>query len=438
MDIPEKTEQNSLKAMSIRHTLVIALMITFFMLVVLFAWVYVPHHNAEFSKSEQLNLPADVAKIAHIDKKPQLSWHGVTVKKGDTLSSIFNQHHIGQSELIDILSVKETQQVLSTLQPDHKINLLLDKQNNLYEMIYQPDLVTKIHFTKQKDMFAAQIKNIPIEHRNTYCHGIIQASLFTAGLRANLPSNLIMDMVELFQWDIDFAKDIRAGDSFDIIYDEEYINGEPLKADHIIAAEFIHRGTHYKAIRYTDPAGHTSYYRPDGSSLKRMFIRTPVKFTRISSYFKPKRWHPILHRFRKHTGVDYAAPAGTPIKATADGKVKFIGRKGGYGNAIILQHGRRYSTLYGHMLRFARHLHKNNRVKQGQVIGYVGMTGLATGYHLHYEFRINNKVRDPLKVKISEGNQIMPKKYRKAFLAKANRLLRRMATYQQIETATHT
>lgn len=239
---------------------------------------------------------------------------------------------------------------------------------------------------------------------------------------------------QFFQWDIDFATDVRPGDSFSIIYDEFYIRGEKVKTGDIVAAEFINRGKKYRAVRYEDPKGNIDYYTPDGHSLKRRFSRTPVKFSRISSHFTLKRWHPILHRFKKHTGVDYAAPTGTPVKATSNGRVEFVGVKGGYGNAVILQHGQHYSTLYGHLKNFAKHLKKNQRIKQGQVIGYVGMTGLATGPHLHYEFRIDGKHRNPLTVKLPQGYPV-PKKYREDFRKQTQKTIAKLELQDTTELA---
>ncbi len=225
-----------------------------------------------------------------------------------------------------------------------------------------------------------------------------------------------MELAAIFGWDVDFALDIRAGDSFTVVYEELYLNGEKLRDGDILAAEFNNRGKRYRAIRYQDPRGRTEYYSPDGKNMRKAFLRTPVAFTRISSRFSLGRKHPILHHIRAHKGVDYAAPRGTPIKATGDGKIVFRGRKGGYGNTIIIQHGGRYSTLYAHMSRFARSLRTGRRVRQGQVIGYVGSTGLATGPHLHYEFRINGAHHNPLTVRLPDASPL-PRKYRRNFKA---------------------
>ncbi|CAG0905369.1 unnamed protein product [Cyprideis torosa] len=197
-----------------------------------------------------------------------------------------------------------------------------------------------------------------------------------------------MQVFSIFAYDIDFALDIRNGDSFTVIYDERFLNGEKLKDGPIQAVEFVNKGKTFAAYRYTDTAGNSDYYDENGRSLRKAFIRTPIKFARISSHFNPSRLHPILHTIRAHKGVDYAAPTGTPIKATGSGKVIFKGRKNGYGKTVILQHGKTYTTLYAHMSNFDKKLAKGGTVQQGQIIGYVGQTGGATGPHLHYEFRL--------------------------------------------------
>ena len=206
-----------------------------------------------------------------------------------------------------------------------------------------------------------------------------------------------MELAGIFGWDIYFALNIRRGDHFTVVYDQLYLDGKKIGNGDILAAEFVNQGQVYRAVRYEKPNGTADYYTPDGNSMRKEFLRTPVAFTRISSRFSLGRYHPILNRIRAHKGVDYAAPTGTPIKATGDGRVAFRGRKGGYGNVVILDHGRGYSTLYGHMSRFARGERVGTRVHQGQVIGYVGSTGMATGPHLHFEVRADGVTTDPVR-----------------------------------------
>ena len=194
-----------------------------------------------------------------------------------------------------------------------------------------------------------------------------------------------------------------AGDRFALVFEEQFKDGEKIGEGPILAAEFTNRGRRIRTVRYVDPTGHTEYFSADGRSMRKAFLRTPVNFTRISSRFSFNRRHPILHKMRAHRGVDYAAPRGTAVKASGDGRVVFAGRNGGYGRTVILKHGSTYTTLYSHLARFAKGIRSGKRVGQGQVIGYVGSTGLATGPHLHYEFRVRGVHRDPLKVKLPQA-----------------------------------
>ncbi len=223
-----------------------------------------------------------------------------------------------------------------------------------------------------------------------------------------MPYGLALDMANIFGYDIDFAQDLRKGDTFEILYEEKTLNGQAVGTGNILTARFTNRGKVYTAVRYTDKNGNTSYYSADGSSLRKAFIRTPVDFARISSRFSNGRKHPILNKIRAHKGVDYAAPRGTPIKAAGDGRVVLAGRKGGYGNTVIIKHGQRYQTLYAHMNGFAKGIRSGTNVKQGQIIGYIGTTGLSTGPHLHYEFQVNGVHVDPLSQKLPISDPIHP------------------------------
>ncbi len=261
--------------------------------------------------------------------------------------------------------------------------------------------------------------------RSAYVHGVINSSLSQSAARAGLSHSLTMDMASVFGYDVDFAQDIRQGDEFDVIYEQKVVNGKAVGNGPILSARFTNRGKTYTAVRYTNKQGNSSYYTAEGNSMRKAFIRTPVDFARISSKFSMGRKHPILNKIRAHKGVDYAAPRGTPIKAAGDGKVLLAGRRGGYGNTIILQHGNTYTTLYGHMQGFAKGVKTGGTVKQGQVIGYIGTTGLSTGPHLHYEFQVNGVHVDPLGQKLPMADPIA-KAERARFLAQSQPLMARM------------
>ncbi len=237
-------------------------------------------------------------------------------------------------------------------------------------------------------------------------HVSIETSLFLDGLEADLSKELILQLTDIFAWDIDFATNLRPGDQFTVVYGKKMIDGKETDIDEIIAAEFINQGTTHTAVRYISESGIASYYTPDGESMQRAFLSTPVDFAKISSPFDMHRMHPILNRIRAHKGIDYAARMGTPIKTTGDGTVSFSGSKGAYGQVVIIQHNDRYETLYAHMSKFKQGLTVGNHVKQGDVIGYVGQSGLATGPHLHYEFHVDGHYRDPESVKIPHSMPI--------------------------------
>jgi murein DD-endopeptidase MepM/ murein hydrolase activator NlpD len=283
---------------------------------------------------------------------------------------------------------------------------------------------------REAEGYRAELHELALEARPRHASAIIKDSLFQTGIEAGLSENLIMELAQLFGWDIDFALDIRSGDRFTLLYEELYRDGERLRDGRILAAEFVNQGRSVQAVLFTRSDGESDYYSPDGKSMRKAFLRAPVDFRRISSRFQRERWHPVLGVKRPHRGVDYAAAIGTPIKAAGDGRITHRGTKGGYGKTIILQHGATYSTLYAHMSRYAKSTQVGKRVRQGQIIGYVGKTGLATGPHLHYEFRVNGVHRNPLTVKLPSADPL-PKRYRAEFEAHATPLLAQLDLYRR-------
>jgi murein DD-endopeptidase MepM/ murein hydrolase activator NlpD len=341
-------------------------------------------------------------------------WQTVSVKPGDSLARLFKQHGISPQQLHTILEGGGAAKKLTRIYPGQVLRLRTSETEGLLELHYEIDALSEVEITRNEKGFESRLVEREPEHRMVRTAGVIDSSLFLAGQKAGLPENLIMELAGIFGWDIDFALDIREGDQFAVIYEDLYLDGERIGTGNILAAEFVNRDTLYRAVRYTDPQGHTDYYAPNGRSMRKTFLRTPVAFTRISSRFSTGRKHPILNRIRAHKGVDYAAPRGTPVKATGSGKIVLRGKKGGYGNTVVIQHGSSYSTLYAHLSKFARSAKQGKRVKQGDVIGYVGSTGLATGPHLHYEFRVNGVHRNPLTVKLPDAAPL-PKQYRDDF-----------------------
>ncbi|RME33924.1 MAG: peptidase M23 [Gammaproteobacteria bacterium] len=352
------------------------------------------------------------------------NWTGVSVRPGDNLALIFKRMGLSAGELQRILALGDKALRLRHLMPGEKLRFLIDDQG-LAGLVYEPSPTYRLHLRRAGQEYTIREETREPERRLVERSGIIDDSLFLSAQAAGLSDNLIMQLTEIFGWDIDFALDIRKGDSYAVVFEELWLDGRKFGDGRILAARFTNQGHGYQALRYTDPKGYTDYYDPEGHSLRKAFLRTPVKFSRISSRFNLKRRHPILNRIRAHKGVDYAAPIGTPVKATGDGKVVFAGGKGGYGKVVIIQHGGVYSTLYGHLHRFARGIRRGKRVRQGQVIAYVGKSGLATGPHLHYEFRVNGVHKDPLKVRLPRARPL-PRDYLTDFRAKTAPLLARL------------
>ncbi len=337
------------------------------------------------------------------------------VKSGDSLSSLFDKAEIRQDQVLELIQLGQPTRTLSQLHPGDVLKVESSDKGLLLALQYEINPLQFLQVLRGADGLSAEIRKHDIETRHAHASGTIDSSLFAASQEAGLSQALTMELANIFGWDIDFAQDIRSGDRFSVIYEEIYKNGEKLQDGNIIAAEFISRGESYRALRYSNPTtGETGYYSPEGLSLRKAFLRSPVNFSRISSKFSSKRYHPLLHKFRSHKGVDYAARRGTPIRASGDGKVIYRGRKGGYGKVVIIKHGNRYSTLYAHMSNFNRKVRLGQKVTQGQVIGYVGSTGLASGPHLHYEFQVNGVHRNPLTVKFPSTSPI-PSRHRDNF-----------------------
>ena len=358
----------------------------------------------------------------------------LTIHRGDTLDRLFRKNDLDLGHLATIIRLPDARQHLRVLRPGDEVEITHD-DGELISLYRELSLTSALRVSKNSSGFEAEIIDRPIELRKRRAYGRIDSSLFESGNAAGLPDRLIMNLAGIFAWDIDFVLDIRVGDDYYLLYEEIYQDSEFVTDGEIIAAEFNNDGRTYQAIRFIDNDGRTDYFTPDGSSVRKAFVRAPVDFSRISSSFNPRRRHPVLNTIRAHRGVDYAAPRGTPIKAAGDGKIIFRGRKGGYGNAVIVQHGGNITTLYAHMSNFARSAPFGRRVKQGQVIGFVGSTGLATAAHLHYEYRLNGVHRNPRTVKLPKAEPIK-EEYKQKFLGQAQPLLDELLQYKRMQIAT--
>jgi len=347
-----------------------------------------------------------------------LEWKTYAVRRGDTLGTIFKRFSIDIG-LASRIVENETGANLKHLMPGQTMRLGLNDQGRLRELRYELDRKEELQVRLQgPDEIEVTTRQIPTQTRERTASKTIGKSLFTSATKAGLNDRLIMDLVKIFAWDIDFALDIRAGDRYSIIYEEMVRNGRPVGTGGIIAAEFINDGEVHHAVRHVGDDGGKSYFDLEGNSLRSTFLKTPMRVSRVTSGFSKSRYHPILKEWRAHRGVDYGAPRGTPVLATGDGRVHSMGRNGGYGKVIVLRHGDRYTTLYAHLSDFKQGLARGSAVEQGQVIGYVGATGLATGPHLHYEFRVNGEHRDPMNLDVPRTASIA-ERHRETFLLKA-------------------
>lgn len=369
---------------------------------------------------------AEAAPTAAVTEEQKAPGHReVIVAKGDTLSTLFEKVGLPATSVHEVLASDKQAKQFSQLKHGQKLEFELTQDGQLSNLHTKVSDLETITLTKGPKGFTFnRVITKPVV-RSAYVHGVINSSLSQSAARAGLSHSLTMDMANIFGYDIDFAQDIRQGDEFDVIYEQKVANGKVVGTGNILSARFTNRGKTYTAVRYTNKQGSSSYYTADGNSMRKAFIRTPVDFARISSRFSMGRKHPILNKIRAHKGVDYAAPRGTPIKAAGDGKVLLAGRRGGYGNTVIIQHGNTYRTLYGHMQGFAKGVKTGGSVKQGQVIGYIGTTGLSTGPHLHYEFQVNGVHVDPLGQKLPMADPIA-KAERARFLQQSQPLMARM------------
>jgi len=350
--------------------------------------------NTAIENLNALSAPAAGAEAETGEGEGQ--WHEVTIKSGDSLAGIFSRVGIPPVQLHDLLEQGGAANNLKKIYPGQTLRLMTSDSKGLIKLAYQVDKLSTLEIVHEGDNFIISTTHLTPERRQISASGIIDSSLFVAGQKAGLSDNLTMELAGIFAWDIDFALDIRKGDQFTVLYEELFLDGESIGHGNILAAEFVNHGKRYQAVHYTDTSGKTDFYSLDGKSMRKTFLRSPVEFSRISSRFSLGRKHPILNRIRAHT----------------------------------------YTTLYAHMSKYRGGLRVGSKVKQGQTIGYVGSSGLATGPHLHYEFRINGAHRDPLKVKLP-GADPLNKKYMADFNEKAMGLMAQIDVVRDVQLASN-
>lgn len=345
----------------------------------------------------------------------------IEVRRNDTLDALFRRWRLSLTDLAEMRALPDVRRSLDRLSPGDVIQLThLD--GALESMTRRLSDTATLVVSRGADGFSAGIVETPLEIRGTALAGTINNSLFGAVGAAGGSDLLAVALADVFKYDIDFVNEVQPGDSFVMAYEQKWRDGEFVRDGDVVAAEFVNRGRVFRAVRYLMPDGSVEYFTPEGQNVRKAFLRFPVDFARVSSGFSRARRHPVLNTVRAHKGIDFAAPVGTPIKAAGSGRIIERGYKGGYGNAVVLAHPGGVTTLYGHMSRFQRGQLVGQKVKQGEVIGYVGKTGLASGPHLHYEYRVGGVHRNPATIKLPSAESIPPA-LREDFLAASAPLL---------------
>jgi len=333
-------------------------------------------------------------------------WRNERIQRGDTITELLRRLNVDDQAASEFLRKNKSAEGLRQLPVGKEVQAETDANGALLVLRYLGGDANQVIIEKSGDNFRTRILPALTERRVQIRTGEIKTNLFAATDAAGLPDPVANQLTDIFGGDVDFHRDLRKGDKFTVIYEMNYVNGESTRTGRILTAEFVSHGRTFRAAYFQTSEFAGDYYSPEGKSMHKAFLRSPIEFSRVSSGFSNSRFHPLLKKWRAHKGVDYAAPIGTKVKVTSDGVVSFVGKQGGYGNVVMVAHQGRYTTVYGHLSRFAGGLHKGQRVEQGQIVGYVGMTGLASGPHLHYEFQLNGIHRDPLKVALPDGKPV--------------------------------
>ncbi len=360
-------------------------------------------------------------------------WREERVRRGDTIGELLARAGIDDAELLALVRRDPAARPLVMLKPGQPVRVATDLDGRFVELRFSPAPTQVLTIRRDGDELAARRVDANVDTRLAVRSGVIETSLFGAADAIGLPDAITLALADAFSGDIDFYHDLRRGDRFTVVYETLAVEGEPAGAGRIVAAEFENRGKVLYAYRWVAPDGTEGYYGADGGNARKGFLRSPMEFSRMTSGFSLARLHPIFRTLRAHKGVDYAAPTGTPVRATADGVVAEAGVMGGYGNTVVLRHHGAYSTLYAHLSRFAPQARRGARVRQGDTIGYVGATGWATGPHLHYEFRINDEARNPLTVALPTAGPLPPES-RSAFFAHIQPLVQQLALAREVAT----
>jgi len=333
-------------------------------------------------------------------------WREERIQRGDTVASILARLNVNDAEALAYLLQAKDVRTLYQLIPGRTIRAVTSDDGKLESLTYVNKGGRRLHVTRSASGFSASEELPQTEQWILQSSGEIETSLFAATDSSGIPESVALQLAEIFSSDIDFHRDLRNGDRFSLVYEAIVGDGEFLGVGRVLSAEFINQGRTLRAVFFRDDQGRNGYYTPAGRNVRKAFLRSPIEFSRVTSGFTNSRFHPVLQTWRAHKGIDYGAPAGTRVRATADGHVTFVGRKGGYGNVVVVRHPNGYETLYAHLSAFSQGIKAGRRVGQGEVVGFVGSTGLATGPHLHYEFHVNGVHQNPMKLAIPPGPPI--------------------------------
>jgi len=384
------------------------------------------------SASKNLNEATDAIKnFVKKTTKPRYDWQTVTVAKGESLARIFNKLGFSSKDLHYMMQSDEQVKILKKIRPGHTLEFAANDDKEFHGLRYPFNSSDTLVITKLEDKkFHVSLDVKPIEFKQRFATATITSSFYNAGKQAGLPDGVIMALAGVFEYDIDFALEIRKNDSFSVLYEEKFIDGKKVGYGNILSAEFNNMGEHYAAVRYTDTNNRTAYYTPEGKALRKSFLRAPLQFNYVSSNFNPKRFHPIQKRVKPHRGTDYRAPIGTPVRAAGDGRVAKSAYNRFNGNYVFIQHGGNIVTKYLHFSK--RAVKAGQRVKQGQIIGYVGSTGMSQAPHLHYEFVVNGVHRNPRRVKLPHAAPVP-----KTEMARFQELSKPLMTQLETERTTY-
>ena len=382
--------------------------------------------------TEELRLPTLSEQVEKLVPSEQFYIAEERIRAGDTLASLLARLGVADEAVARFIRSDATARPLMQLRPGRKVQAKLSEDGSLQSLSTaytegRDPVVKNLVISRDGEQFKVEESPAHLERRVEMRSAEIRSSLFAATDAAQIPDAIALQLVDMFSTSIDFASDLRKGDRFSVVYETLWQGGDFVRTGRVLAAEFRNAGTTYQTVWFDEPGSRHGggYFGFDGKSLKKAFLKSPLEFSRVSSGFS-MRTHPISGKWKQHKGVDFAAPSGTPIRAAADGVIDFAGGQGGYGNVVVIKHWSNYSTAYAHMSRFAAGMRKGVRVSQGEVIGYVGSTGWSTGPHLHYEFRVNNQPRDPMRVEVPNAQPLAGAELQR-FQAVASEMSHRLA-----------